>query len=584
VNRLPEILSVFALAAGVCVAQPVLRSTDPVVNGASYANTIAPGSIFVVFGTNLAGDAVVLAPSLPLQATPLGGVSIRFTSVGDSSTVDALMVYTTKNQVAGLLPSSTAPGDYDVRVTYNGQTSAPGRVKVVERSFGIVSADSSGSGQAQAQDYRSATEWDLNRYAKGMLANLTTSPAGPGHVIVLWGTGLGADLASDSGGTSGDRTASAQVKVIVGSKEITPAYAGRARDLPGTDQINFTLPPDTETGCSVPVQVRAGATVSNTVTLAIVPGSQDVCQHPFLSAEVLRRLSAGGNTVLGSFALTKQTVSISFAGLSLDTSIEAVGGSFARYGVGNLSQFGVSPSQLGACQVFQLHGSENDLLLGLTSAPVAAVALDAGNQLTLNGPNANGIAVPRGEKNSYSKTLVEPSLPGLPGGGGGSAVIAAGTYTLAGTGGTDIGAFNAEVTVPATIEWANSKDISTVIRSQPLNVTWTGAASGVVTITGVSASTADASSANPIYDGSIFVCYANGSAGSFSVPSSILSQLPPATLTTTLTSLTSVGLLGIQLSSPASSGTFSAPLTVGGSIDYGSFGFSVGVNKTVDYQ
>jgi hypothetical protein len=212
------------------------------------------------------------------------------------------------------------------------------------------------------------------------------------------------------------------------------------------------------------------------------------------------------------------------------------------------------------------------------------VALDAGNQLTLNGPNANGIAVPRGEKNSYSKTLVEPSLPGLPGGGGGSAVIAAGTYTLAGTGGTDIGAFNAEVTVPATIEWANSKDISTVIRSQPLNVTWTGAASGVVTITGVSASTADASSANPIYDGSIFVCYANGSAGSFSVPSSILSQLPPATLTTTLTSLTSVGLLGIQLSSPASSGTFSAPLTVGGSIDYGSFGFSVGVNKTVDYQ
>ena len=187
-------------------AQPVLRTTDPVVNGASYANSIAPGSIFVVFGTNLAGDAILQAPSLPLQ-TALGGVSIRFTPAAGGAPIDALMVYTTKNQIAGLLPSSTAAGTYNVTVTYNSQTSAPGVAEVTARSVGIVTADSSGAGQAQAQIYYSATKWSLNRFATTKLGSFDTAVAHPGEVMVLWLTGLGADASSDlNGGTAGDRT------------------------------------------------------------------------------------------------------------------------------------------------------------------------------------------------------------------------------------------------------------------------------------------------------------------------------------------------------------------------------------------
>jgi uncharacterized protein (TIGR03437 family) len=219
-------------------AQPVLRAIDPVVNGASYADVIAPGSIFGVFGTNLAGDQVVQAPSLPLQTT-LGGVSIRLTPVPGANAISALMVYTTKNQIAGLLPSSTAPGDSNVTVTYNGQTSGPGPARVAARSVGIVTADSSGAGQAQAQIFYTASTFALNRYAQGRLGQFDTNPGHAGEAFVLWATGLGADPASDlNGGSSGNQTAANEGHAC---REMTDL---RENDrVPGTDQINFTFPP-----------------------------------------------------------------------------------------------------------------------------------------------------------------------------------------------------------------------------------------------------------------------------------------------------------------------------------------------------
>ena len=192
------------LTGSAMMAQPVLRPSNPVGNAGSYDSKIAQGSIFVVLGTNLGGDAVVLNADLPIK-TSLGNATIRLTPVSGGAPVDAFMIYTTKNQLAGLLPSNTAVGDYNLTVTYNGATSAAGRVTVAAQGFGIVSADSSGTGQAQAQEYRSATLIDLNRFTTGNLGSFTVAPARPGQVIVLWGTGRGADLLSDStGGTAGD--------------------------------------------------------------------------------------------------------------------------------------------------------------------------------------------------------------------------------------------------------------------------------------------------------------------------------------------------------------------------------------------
>ncbi|MCW5977539.1 MAG: hypothetical protein KIT09_05660 [Bryobacteraceae bacterium] len=566
------------LVAGVALAQPVLRTNNPVVNGGSYANTIAPGSIFVVFGTNLAGDAILQAPSLPL-ATSLGGVSIRFTPSGGGSAIDALMVYTTRNQIAGLLPSAAAPGRYTVTVTYNGQTSPPGLANVTARSLGIVSADSSGGGQAQAQIYYSATAWSLNRFAGGRIGTFDTAVAHPGEAMVLWLTGIGADPASDTtGGSSGDRTSAAGIRIRLGNREIVPAFAGRASGLPGTDQVNFTVPADAQLDCAVPLQITTGdGGGSNQVTLAIAAAGQNACSHPFLTADQLRAMSEGGTLVFGYFNLGRQNISTEVPGVGgFDLTTESVGGQFARYGVGNLGEFEGDFSGLaGSCFVTRFQGDESQ-----PGAYTPPTPLDAGNPLRLNGPNAANVAVERLEGNYYSHTLYSSGFPGVPGSGSGSPTISAGAYTLSGTGGVDIGAFNASVTVPSPLTWTNRDAITEINRSQNLNLTWTGGGSDLVWIFGSSAVRSGGTEDDPIYDGAVFICYQNANAGSFSVPSAILSQLPASGDILEGTG----GMLMLSLTGPANGGPFTAPLTAGGNIVRGSFTYSNGFMKTVSYE
>ena len=122
------VLGVLALLAS-AAAQPALDDGG-VLNAASYKVGIAPGAIFVAFGRGMGPAGLVQATSLPLK-TDLSGTSISFTPSGGGTAIQALMVYTLAGQIAALLPSSAAPGRYDVKVTYNGQTSAARSVDVV---------------------------------------------------------------------------------------------------------------------------------------------------------------------------------------------------------------------------------------------------------------------------------------------------------------------------------------------------------------------------------------------------------------------------------------------------------------------
>src|SRR5262249_16134579 len=139
----------------------------------------------------------------------LAGTSVTFTPVGGGNAITAKMVYTLAGQIAGVLPSSTAPGTYAVRVTNNGVASAPQNVTVVARSFGIASANSAGSGTAQATIGNVNSGISLTRFNAGSVSfnglTWTLAPAHAGDTLVLWGTGGGADAANDTGGTSGDQ-------------------------------------------------------------------------------------------------------------------------------------------------------------------------------------------------------------------------------------------------------------------------------------------------------------------------------------------------------------------------------------------
>ena len=263
------------LALPLCaMAQP---SVTAVIDGAAFTINIAQGSVFVVKGTGLspAGFVSANAPDYP---TILNGVRITLTpgSVVGSAT-PALMVNTFNqngvNQLVAVLPSGTPLGVYDLRVENAGTASAPFRVNVVARKPGIVTASSDGKGIAQAT---LEGKLILDRPANaGKIGDFDTRSAHPGERVDLWGTGLGPDPASDTGGTSGDQTKSGQIVVTVNGAEVTPLYAGRSQGYPGLDQIVFLLPNNAPTSCTVDVQVRAGGVLSNLVTLATATG--DAC-------------------------------------------------------------------------------------------------------------------------------------------------------------------------------------------------------------------------------------------------------------------------------------------------------------------
>jgi uncharacterized protein (TIGR03437 family) len=247
-------------------AQPVVSA---VLDGAAYTNNIAPGSVFVVKGTALSAVGNVGATTIPYPAT-LNNVRITLTAVNGGMVLSPRMIYTYNvggvNQLAALLPSSAAVGAYDLRVENGTATSAAFRTSVVARKLGIVTASGDGKGQAQATlDGKLILQRPTNQ---GKFGDFETRSARPGERVDLWGTGLGADLASDNGGTSGDQTATAQVRVLVDGLEVVPLFAGRSNGYPGLDQIVFTLPNSTALNCTIMVELRVGTLLSNPVTMA----------------------------------------------------------------------------------------------------------------------------------------------------------------------------------------------------------------------------------------------------------------------------------------------------------------------------
>ena len=566
--------------AAAAVGQPAITSVE---NGGSYLTGIAPGSIFVVKGTGLGPAKLLQASSLPYQST-LSQTSISFTPAAGGSAIPALMVYVWDKQDAALLPSSAAPGDYNVTVTYNGAPSAAFATTVVARNFGFVTQASNGAGPAQA----TYGGYDLNRFTTSTLAyaghNWALRPAKTGDTIVLWGTGLGADPQSDtSGGSSGDQTAAASVKVVVGGVTVTPGYAGRSGGTPGLDQINFTLPASVTAGCFVNVQVKGSGFTSNLGSIAVTQSGQSACSNPGLSTAQLAKLDAGQQLTVGVLGVSKIATTTTALGQTISMQTESASGAFIRYTVDSVSTAGFALQQNGACYVYKLSGTTTQISQGTgTSTP-----LDAGPQLTLNGPNANNIALkPLTSEKFYDASLYSSGFPNPLGGGNiggtGSPTIVQGTYTISGPGGADVGKFTASTDVPGDFTWTNESSISDPIaRGSDLPITWTGGGSGMVTMTGTGYSQTGGTGADATYDATTFICTAQATAGSFTIPTSVLQQVPVVSSDPTSGSF---GSLAVFATPNPNTSSFTAPLTAGGSIDFGYFYYDIGASKNTGYN
>ena len=525
----------FLFVAGVfaslttAAAQPVIKAGG-VVNAASYQPGIAPGSIFVVFGSGMGPASLVQASSLPLQ-TSLSGTSISFApaatglSTGQQSAVTpiaALMVYTSAGQVAALLPSSAAPGSYNVSLTYNSQTSAAVQVTVVKRNLGIVTADASGGGQAQS----TYGGFDLNRLTKGTLAfaghNWQLRPGVNGDELILWGTGTGADSKfNDADGSGSTTNVKDLFTVTVGGVTVQPDYVGRSPGAPGLDQVNFKLPANVAKSCFDDVVVSwSDPSFSNHVSIAVANPGDTACQYPGVTVDQMHKLDTGGFLSIGEVALTKTSseFSVPVVGTSTITN-ESASASFSKYTGGTIGSANFSLTQPGSCFFIHRTGSIQEVLTGTPPIP-----LDAGPQLTLNGPNASSVAIPMVSTGIYDKSLYS-KVEGIGGTTSGSPTLVDGSYTFAGPGGANVGAFSISEPFPGTFTPDLASIPDPISRGQNLTVTWTGGGTGLVIISGFALNQSGGDISNPIYTSDGFVCVGQASASSFTIPSSVLGQM-----------------------------------------------------------
>ena len=257
--------------AGGAVAGTPFISAGGVVNTASYApggapnGSLAQGSYFTIYGSDLGPESGVKADAYPLPKT-LGGVAVRI--VSGSTTYDAPLVFVSKGQINAIIPSTVPVGSAKLTIVYGGKTSIEAPIIVAKTSVGVFFQRVNGKDLAIAQNVASATDYPLN---------LPGVPAKPGQIVILWVTGMGPITGKDDGAPGGGDMASVPVTITVSGIAAPRLYAGRQPETAAVDNIYFTVPSGISYGCQVPVAVTAGGVIANTTYIAITAGGSP-CQ------------------------------------------------------------------------------------------------------------------------------------------------------------------------------------------------------------------------------------------------------------------------------------------------------------------
>jgi uncharacterized protein (TIGR03437 family) len=554
---------------------PPTPTVSAVLDAATYTASVAQGSVFVVKGKNLSASGFSQT-SFPLP-TNFQGVTITFTPTSGGSGTNAPIIYLYNqngvNQLAAVVPSTLAPATYNVTVTSNGVTGPPFQAAVVARKAGIITGDATGNGLVVAQNYVSASNLVVNRYTNGTVGGFNIGPAAPGQTEILWVVGMGAvPGGSDTTGSAAyDFTQhGVSVQVNVGGQVITPLYAGRAPGLVGVDQVNFTLPSNVTTGCTVPITITVNNVTSQPTTfISIATGtSANACVEAGFTTSQLQAYDQGAITVTGQFNLVQFAQNV--PSLGGNVKIDNASGSFVEYTGFELASIppegtGTAALPIGSCIVTQITTGGTTTLL-----PVGGIPLDAG-QVTLSGPSASNLSnTPFTESNNtYNLNVgVEGASMAIPGYGNGKVV--AGTYSIAGAGGTGVNAFNTSIALATPLTITGGLP-TTIVRASGIPLAWTGGNPNDLVI--INGSTTPSTG-----NGVGFVCYTTAGAGGFTVPSSVTNQL--------LAVPASGGNIGVASGSfPTSgSGLFNFTLVSDGSSHQGTFTALVGTAGMAAYQ
>ncbi len=241
------------LASGVALGQPVLQP-DPVVNGASFAQNaaIAPGSIVTIFGSNLSAGAVI-AQGAPYPSV-LGTTSVTFNGT------QAPLFYVSSNQINAQAPYNLPLGTVSVQVSRGSAVSAVQSAAVMNYSPGIFIIDQPTQGGAI-----------LHATTFGIVS--AASPAKPGEIIAIYGTGLGALTIPITAGNPAPSTGTLPQTLTMPTVTIAGLFApvgfsGLAPGFAGLYQVNVQVPAGAPSGTQQ-LEISIGGFTSNVATIAV---------------------------------------------------------------------------------------------------------------------------------------------------------------------------------------------------------------------------------------------------------------------------------------------------------------------------
>jgi uncharacterized protein (TIGR03437 family) len=236
---------------------PAIASSGGVLNGASFQPGISPGSWITISGTNLATKPDSWTVVNGVLPTSVDSVSV---SVGGQPAYVEYISATQINAVAPNVPSGTV----SVTVTNANGTSQAAMAQLSAETPAFF----------QWGTYAVATYQDFAYAVKnGAIAGLTTVPAKPGDVIILWGTGFGPTSPAVPAGmetpsTTTYNTAN-KVSVTVGGKPANVYGAALASGYAGLYQVAIQIPAGLANG-DYPVVATVNGASSPSTTLITV--------------------------------------------------------------------------------------------------------------------------------------------------------------------------------------------------------------------------------------------------------------------------------------------------------------------------
>ncbi len=460
---LPPLFALLALTAALTAALPApLLAQQPsitaVVDAASYHPTLGlPGAIATIYGTSLAASTAS-ASSFPLPRQ-LAGVTVTWYGVATplfyvSPTQINFQVPTAADQTPGIGNSpgavvTTAPGG--TSAPYDPQNATPS----AWQAGGLFSQNSSGCGPGSILN--------VSPSGAALSLNSTANSAAPGSWISAYGTAIyepypGTDGEAAPANPSPKTGGNLEAILDLGSApsltlfDESSFWGGLAPGFAGLAQYNVRLPETLREGCAVPLQIGYNQSITQPVVLSVHRGGGPCSDPP----------EAGLGRILWQKSIS-ETTGAPVASESLTVSLQASPGKLAP----PPSAFTDTCTQPGNVCTSTL--PEVQTPSGPACAMPGYISLDAG-AVTASGPGLPSTPVPSlpyQDGHIGGLSAYQANLP--------SGTIQSGHFTVSASGGANVAAFQASLTIGSDIEIQTPlSGIAAWQNCQNFTVTWTG--------------------------------------------------------------------------------------------------------------